>query len=362
MKTNTLNNNSELIPEQWYIIYFSNKLKKKPVTIKRLGIDLVLWRDQTGSARCARAACPHRGADLGLGEVVNGELQCKYHGFCFSGNGSCTTVPCQGKDAAIPNTLNLKMFDIIEDNGFIWFWYSPTKQKPTSEIPHIDGEFALDKNTLSVDFTWDVKLSRVVEGMMDLHHIPFAHKTWLPTSCTKLDPYEVSVERDIVYTKGILVDEDNPKKKGMAGLMNIAFPGYINMAFGFHDPKTNDTKYGYDIIGALTPIDETSTWVAVYYRQSYVTLPLVSQIFNYLAIQFDLKLIQPDDYLLLKSSEPQSSGLRANHLVGADRGIAEWHRIRERILEQKEVELNAQTKVQEARGEKETANIGSCLS
>ena len=337
MKNQTSASENELISNQWYIIYLSGNLKKKPVTVKRLGLTLVLFRDETGSAKCASAQCPHRGADLGLGKVVNGQLQCKYHGFCFNGNGKCTLMPCEGKDAAIPPSLNLEIYPIKEENGFIWFWFGD--QEPASDIPQIEGSFRPAKEDLVFEFDWDLNLSRVVEGMMDFHHLPFAHSPWIPKNLTRLDPYDVSVSNKVIYTKGVMRDENSKDKSGLAGKINVAFPSYFNFAFGNKNGKTGATKYGFEALGTLTPIDEHSTWIAIYYRQSYVKVPLISALFSYIALQFDFRLIQPDDYLLLKSSKPKSSSLKANHLVRSDRGIAEWHRLKENLTTQ-EKELN----------------------
>lgn len=328
---NTASQN-ELISNQWYIIYLSVNLKKKPVTIKRLGLNLVLYRDKNGSPVCASAQCPHRGADLGLGKVVNGQLQCKYHGFCFNSKGSCTLMPCEGKDAIIPPSLSLETHQIREENGFIWFWFGD--QNPASEIPNISGSFTPDKDDLTFDFDWDLNLSRVIEGMMDFHHLPFAHSPWIPKNLTRLDPYDVSISNNVIYTNGVMRDENANDKGGLAGKINVAFPGHVNFAFGNRNGKTGVTKYGFEAVGTLTPIDENTTWIAIYYRQSYVKVPLISAIFSYVALQFDFRLIQPDDYLLLKSSEPKSSSLKANHLARSDRGIAEWHRLKESLTTQ----------------------------
>lgn len=58
-----------------------------------------------------------------------------------------------------------------------------------------------------------------------------------------------------------------------------------------------------------------------------------------------LKLIQPDDYRLLKSSSPFSSGLGSSHLVRADRGIAEWHKLQKEALEANRLQ-HAETEIQ----------------
>jgi phenylpropionate dioxygenase-like ring-hydroxylating dioxygenase large terminal subunit len=44
------------------------------------GRDLVLWRDEDGSALAGSAACPHLGADLGGCDVVGGQMLCSWHG------------------------------------------------------------------------------------------------------------------------------------------------------------------------------------------------------------------------------------------------------------------------------------------
>lgn len=366
---------NDLIPRQWYPILLSNSLKKdKPLSLKRLGKELVLWRDQTGQANAAPAACPHRGADLGLGSIKNGglHLQCKYHGFCFNRKGRCVDVPCEGKDATIPRSLDLKILDIQEEGGFIWLWHGFENRKGEEEnrppLPKIKTMDIDWQKCQTWEMEWDISLSRVMEGMMDIHHLPFAHSPWIPGNLTRLDPYEVEVEDGVIYTSGFLGEdnrESNKKNKGLLARINIGFPSLMHMVMGQGEkPRTAkdyNTVSGFEMIGTCTPIDENRTWIAVYYKQSYVRVPLLSQIFNYLALQFDLKLIQPDDYQLLKSSQPGSAVSGSNHLVHADLGIAEWHRLQHNALETSEAlekECHAPPKIQETRKEEAKANSG----
>lgn len=331
----------DLIAEQWYPICLSASLKNKPQSLRRLGQDLVLWRDESGAACCAPAACPHRGADLGMGRIEKGELQCKYHGFCFDRNGRCTKTPCEGSRAEIPNSLDLQMIPVEEKDDFIWFYYGKNKNRP--QIPHIKGITAGWRDALTCEFTWDISLSRVMEGMMDLHHLPFAHRPWFPPGWTRLDPYKVRVEDGVIYTRGILRKEE--EKGGIKAFMNVGFPSLLHIAMGNGADIDDDTISGFEMLGTCTPIDQHRTWIAVYYRQSYVRIPLFDRLFNLIALQFDLKLIQPDDYRLLKSSRPSSSGSGSSHLVRADRGIAEWHRLQKKALESNCLQ-DAETEIQ----------------
>lgn len=348
MKTTIKHKSSQdLIAEQWYPICLSASLKQKPQSLRRLGLDLVLWRDESGEALCAPAACPHRGADLGLGRIVKGALQCKYHGFCFNRHGRCTKTPCEGSRAEIPNSLDLQLIPVEEKDDFIWFYNGKSNSRPA--IPHIKGIAGGWKDALTCEFTWDISLSRVMEGMMDLHHLPFAHSPWFPSSWTRLDPYKVRVENGVIYSRGILrKEEENGIKKDTGGIkafIDVGFPSLLHIAMGNGADIDDDTISGFEMLGTCTPIDRHRTWIAVYYRQSYIRLPLFDRLFNQIALQFDLKLIQPDDYRLLKSSSPSSSGLGSSHLVRADRGIAEWHRLQKEALEANRLQ-HAETEIQ----------------
>ena len=50
------------------------------VPIELFGEPWVLFRDDTGAAACVRDECAHRACPLSLGAVVDGRVQCAYHG------------------------------------------------------------------------------------------------------------------------------------------------------------------------------------------------------------------------------------------------------------------------------------------
>ncbi|MGC8613613.1 MAG: Rieske 2Fe-2S domain-containing protein [Conexivisphaera sp.] len=81
----TFGQNSYL-KDRWYIVLNSDELKNgRLLKVRRLGMDIVFWRDGKNGVHAVDARCPHRGADLGLGKVVDGCVQCPYHGFLFDG-------------------------------------------------------------------------------------------------------------------------------------------------------------------------------------------------------------------------------------------------------------------------------------
>ncbi len=111
-----------MIPNQWYPLIEKTALKAKPLAIRRMNMDLVLWRDASGRAVCMLDRCPHRGVKLSLGRVEGGQLLCHYHGFKFKDDGACTEMPSEGPKARIPKKFCAQTFDVEEGHGIIWVW------------------------------------------------------------------------------------------------------------------------------------------------------------------------------------------------------------------------------------------------
>ena len=56
-----------MIENQWYAILPSNYVKRGQIVgIKRLNLDLALYRDDKGALGCVVDQCSHRGAALSL--------------------------------------------------------------------------------------------------------------------------------------------------------------------------------------------------------------------------------------------------------------------------------------------------------
>lgn len=309
----------------WYIIANAARVGKRPVTVERFGTRMVLFRDERGAVVAARARCPHRGADLGLGRVVGGTLECPYHGFRFAGDGRCVAVPCEGRAARIPDALALHRFEVREHRGFVWlFWGARPAELPP--IPWFDGLPPDERHAHTRAMAWDAPFARVMEGMLDLHHLPFAHRPWSTGVGALLDPYDVRVDGDHFRAEGVLREDDGAPWDGRRGwrfVMELRFPGVLCLSFG---------RYTMGVIGC-SPIDAARTWIEV---RAYVPVPGVGRLLAWLALAIELRLIQPDDERMLVSSEPPEPDLAACRFVRADAAILAWHKARRaRLAEQR---------------------------
>jgi phenylpropionate dioxygenase-like ring-hydroxylating dioxygenase large terminal subunit len=50
------------LKDLWYPVCPSHFVKESPVSLRRLGYKIVLWRDQDGKVHALEDHCPHRGA------------------------------------------------------------------------------------------------------------------------------------------------------------------------------------------------------------------------------------------------------------------------------------------------------------
>ena len=116
-------------PQTWYAVAIARALKPKQILSGQLGgLHYVVYRSESGSLKAADAFCPHMGAHLKGGSVVQEAIACGLHG--------CHIIP-QSQDAAAPVTqavqqgccLATRAWHVIERFGLVWL-YPPAPQAP----------------------------------------------------------------------------------------------------------------------------------------------------------------------------------------------------------------------------------------
>ena len=98
-----------------------------------LGTRVVVYRDATGRAVVQGAFCPHLGADLSVGQVVDGQIRCAYHHWKFDCAGQCVDIPAGDK---IPPGARIATYPSAEAWGLIWAFNG---EAPTFAVPGIPG-------------------------------------------------------------------------------------------------------------------------------------------------------------------------------------------------------------------------------
>jgi nitrite reductase/ring-hydroxylating ferredoxin subunit len=96
-----------------------------------LGTRVVLYRDTAGKVLVQSAFCPHLGADLSVGQLIDGQIRCAYHHWRFDGAGRCVDIPTGDK---IPPGARIWTYPSAEAWGLIWAFNGET---PLFRVPRI---------------------------------------------------------------------------------------------------------------------------------------------------------------------------------------------------------------------------------
>ena len=92
----------------------------RPVRVKLLGEELVLFRSKSGALGLVGAFCPHRLAPLFFGRVEEDGLRCPYHGWKFAPAGQCIEMPNVPAEQRFMDEIRHPAYPCIERGGIVW--------------------------------------------------------------------------------------------------------------------------------------------------------------------------------------------------------------------------------------------------
>ena len=77
-------------PEGWYVVAKATDIGRAPVPVRAAGREMVLFRGAEDRVHAIAPYCPHMGANLAGGRVVDGQIECPFHGWRLDGDGQVT--------------------------------------------------------------------------------------------------------------------------------------------------------------------------------------------------------------------------------------------------------------------------------
>ena len=167
------------IPFGWFCVGYSDELAVGDVrAVHYFGRDLVLFRNEPGEVGLLDAYCPHLGAHMGHGGVVEGDsLRCPFHAWQFKPNGFCSKIPYAkamppiAKRAPIAGPL-----PVVEKNGVIWAWYHPDAVAPMYDVIEHE-EFSQPGWAKTTRRFWQFASNpqEIAENGVDVAHFAYVH-------------------------------------------------------------------------------------------------------------------------------------------------------------------------------------------
>jgi phenylpropionate dioxygenase-like ring-hydroxylating dioxygenase large terminal subunit len=169
----------------WYPLCLARDLAAGKVTGRDfLGTRVVAYRDQAGKPVVQSAWCPHLGADLSVGQIVDGRLRCAYHHWSFDGTGACAHIPTGDK---IPAAAHIFTYPAEEKWGLVWAFNGEHADFDVPRIPGAEPETIEHEAIERGERPWDTWVA--VSNGVDFQHLRTLHG--LPAASM---PNEIEVE------------------------------------------------------------------------------------------------------------------------------------------------------------------------
>ncbi len=159
----------------WYAAAYSDEVAGSPLARTVLDSKLVLFRDDQGEVGVILDRCPHRFSPLSAGKIVDGALECPYHGLRFDRQGQCIYNP-HSKTKAGLRAADIRAWPVLERYGIIWIWPGDADKADPGSLPRVEfleqpEQFCVVKGLLHVRGHYEL----AVDNLLDLSHAAFIH-------------------------------------------------------------------------------------------------------------------------------------------------------------------------------------------
>lgn len=161
------------IPFGWFFVHYADELAAGEVrAVRYFARDLVLFRGEDGTPGLLDAYCPHLGAHLGKGGVVQGDtIECPFHAWRFNAEGFCTAIPYAKR--MIPRAKReplTRAYPVVERDGVLWAWYHPEGVAPMFEVTEHPEFTDPAWDQLRREWTFASNPQEIAENGVDVAH------------------------------------------------------------------------------------------------------------------------------------------------------------------------------------------------
>jgi phenylpropionate dioxygenase-like ring-hydroxylating dioxygenase large terminal subunit len=174
----------ELLRRYWQPIALSSEATTLPKLIRRLGEDLILFRNKAGEPGLLYPRCAHRGTSLLFGRVEEDGIRCCYHGWKFGNQGICLDQPCEPGGGRHRERIRQPWYPVVEHFGAIWTYMGPPEKQPLFPLfscfeglkdnETIEATYFSGKGEIQ-PFPMDHNWFQTYDNAADHYHVPILH-------------------------------------------------------------------------------------------------------------------------------------------------------------------------------------------
>jgi vanillate monooxygenase len=180
----------------WYVACMPDEIDDKPLGRMICGQAVVLYRGPQGKAAGLEDFCPHRGAPLSLGSVIEGKLVCGYHGLEMGTDGKTIAMPGQ----RVRGFPAIRSYPVIERFGFVWVWPGDPELADVAKLHPLEWadnpEWAYGGGLFHINCEYRL----MIDNLMDLTHETYVHSTSIGQREIDETPTKTVTEGDTVIT------------------------------------------------------------------------------------------------------------------------------------------------------------------
>ena len=192
----------------WYVVALSSEIEAKLRAFRILGENIVIYRTERGEPVALEDSCPHRRLPLSKGRLLNGNIECGYHGLQFDRSGQCVAAPTQDR---IPPTAIVRSYPVVDRWGLVWIWMGDAGLSDDSLIIDIENHDNADWKITSGDaLTCACNYLYVVDNLLDPSHVAWVHLSSFAAPGTDNTPVEITETGNGVFVHRWIYDTKPP--------------------------------------------------------------------------------------------------------------------------------------------------------
>ncbi|MFC5718668.1 Rieske 2Fe-2S domain-containing protein [Streptomyces gamaensis] len=339
-----------MIPNQWYPILETKEVgNDKPVGVRRMGENLVLWRDLDGNLVCQGARCPHKGANLGDGRMKGNTIECPYHGLRYGTDGACKAIPALGTGARIPASLRVPVHPVREAHGLVWLWWGDQR----AELPDVQiAPEVADNPLLHWTMHWPrpVHYTRYIESVLEFYHITFVHRdhwfNYIDYALLYGTPRKFGLDGRERYLSATKVANSRFETDGQT--LRYSFDGqdendpanssHYDVTFTF-PCQVHIKNDQFEVTSWLSPIDEHNTehilrWYEYPNAKPFLRSPSLRLLLPRLSLYMEKWIQDIQDVRVMEGQEPKVTGRGVNKFIQVDELNAKYVAMRDRLIQE----------------------------
>ena len=240
------------IRNTWYVAGFEHEFDEPFISRRILDVPLVLYRTSQGVYSAMDDCCPHRLLPLSKGKRVGDDMQCGYHGMCFSADGACISVPGQTN---IPAAARVATYPVQARHGFVWIWMGDAELADPGLIPDVHWHNSPGWASSQGYHRIEAHYTLLNDNLLDLSHETYVHNRTIGND---------EEETIAAYTAKVTVEQDS-LVRAHREMPNIEAPPFFALVIG-HPCRINRWQSAIHLVPSINltvvgvhPVEEDRT-------------------------------------------------------------------------------------------------------